>query len=299
MMLQTTLFKQTNGHANGVSFAEDIRPAKRKAWQDLLPNLAQERTATRPRLKGLTMILDRCLGLRATEDLLELTGDYIDLIKLSFGTSMFLDEELLRRKINLVLANGIDIFPGGTLMEAMLVHGVYPEYVKRARELGFTALEISDGTITMSRQTRNDAIQRALDAGFWVISEVGKKDQSISLSPTEIADQIAADLAAGADRVIIEARESGTGIGIYDQQGNVRQDEMTSILNLVGKHQDRIIWEAPQPKQQAALIVRGGPNVNLGNVKPNDVLGLEALRGGLRFETFQNPAAQLLKEKNI
>jgi len=288
MLFETILATRGDEHYRRVIAGSQLAPEK--AWQNLLPGLTAERENTKPRPKGLTMVLDRCQGLRATEDLLELTGDYIDLIKLSFGTSVFLDEALLRRKIELVKAYNIDIFPGGTLMEATLVQGVYPQYVRRARELGFTAIEISDGTISMSRQVRHDAIERALDAGFKVITEVGKKDPSIHIPPHQLCDQIAGDLAAGADRVIIEARESGTGIGIYDEAGNVRQAEMSAIIGGLGDSRGDIIWEAPLKKQQVTLIKRCGPNVNLGNVKPNDVLGLEALRCGLRFETFANEA---------
>lgn len=267
------------------------QPLAQKAWAEVLPGLTAERENRRPRQQGLTMVLDRCLGLRATEDLLELTGDYVDMIKLSFGTSVFLSEALLRRKIELVKAYQIDIFPGGTLMEATLVQGVYPQYVRRAKALGFTAIEISDGTISMSRQTRTEAIKRALDAGLKVITEVGKKDPSIYIPPAQMCHQIAGDLAAGADKVIIESRESGTGIGIYDEAGNVRQNEMSAIIGCLGDSRGDIIWEAPLKKQQVTLIKRCGPNVSLGNIQPNDVLGLEALRCGLRFETFQQPAA--------
>jgi phosphosulfolactate synthase len=267
---------------------------KMKAWQYLLPDLADIRENTRPRQQGLTMVLDRCLGFRATEDLLELTGDYIDLIKLSFGTSVFLDEELLRRKVDLIRSQNIDVFPGGTLMEATLVRDIFPYYIKWIKDFGFAAIEISDGTISMSRQTRTEAIYRALDAGLKVITEVGKKDPAIYIPPAKLCDQIAADLAAGAARVIIEARESGTGIGIYDQDGSVRQDELTAILGCLGDSRGDIIWEAPLKKQQVALITRCGPNVNLGNIKPNDVLGLEALRGGLRFETFKTDVPQVV-----
>jgi phosphosulfolactate synthase len=263
-----------------------------KAWNNLLPNLTAERENNKPRRKGLTMVLDRCQGMRATEDLLELTGDYIDMIKLSFGTSVFLDEVLLRRKIEMIRAGEIDVFPGGTLMEATMVQGVFPQYVQRAKALGFTAIEISDGTISMSRQTRTDAIKRVLDAGLKVITEVGKKDPSIYIPPTQLCHQIAGDLAVGADKVIIESRESGTGIGIYDETGNVRRDEMSAIISCLGDSRGDIIWEAPLKKQQSTLILQCGPNVNLGNVKPNDVLGLEALRCGLRFETFHQSASQ-------
>lgn len=266
---------------------------KVKAWNHLILQLVPSRMNTKPREQGITMLLDRCQGLYDIEDLLGLSGDYIDQIKLSFGTSVFLDEDLVRRKIELVRSHDVDIYPGGTLMEIALLQGVYPQYVCRAKELGFNALEISDGTITMSRHVRNDAIKRARDAGFKVISEVGKKDPTIHLSPTEVCDQVAADLAIGAEMVIMEARESGRGIGIYDENGMVRKDEMEALIKCLGDYNPKIIWEAPMQRQQAALIMRCGPNINFGNVKPSDVLGLEALRCGLRFETFRHFAPQL------
>lgn len=238
------------------------------------------------------MVIDRCQGLHATEDLLALTGDYIDHIKLSFGTTVFVDEELLRRKIELIRAYDIEVYPGGTLMEATLVQGVYPQYIRRAKELGFTAVEISDGTITMSRQTRNEAIQRVLDTGLKVITEVGKKDRAIHLPSAQICNQIAGDLAAGADKVIIEARESGLGVGIYDDEGTLREEEMSAIVGCLGDSRGDVIWEAPLKRQQVALILRCGPNVSLGNIIPRDVLGLETLRCGLRFETFRHHVPQ-------
>ena len=129
----------------------------------------------------------------------------------------------IRRKTELVRAHAIDIYPGGTLAEVMLSQGVYPEYLKRAKALGFTAIEVSDGTITMSCQVRRAAIERALDAGFKVISEVGKKDPAIDIPVSQLCEQICDDLALGVDKVIVEARESGAGIGIYDAAGALRE----------------------------------------------------------------------------
>jgi len=240
------------------------------------------------------MMLDRCQGLLATEDLLQMCGEYLDHIKLSFGTSALLTEDFLRRKIELVQSYNVEIYPGGTMMELALVQGCFPKCIRRAWDLGFTAIEISDGTITLPRQIREDVIKAALDIGFKVYTEVGKKDPSVIMSPAEICEQIEADLALGAEKVIIEARESGTGVGIYDQGGSVRMDIMTAILNGLNLDQrDAIIWEAPHQKQQTELIIQLGPNVNLGNVKPRDVLGLEAARRGLRFETFRHFAPRL------
>jgi phosphosulfolactate synthase len=280
-----SLREASHAAVNGLYLKES--PMKTKAWGDLLPSLAPDRITTKPRDRGLTMVIDRCQGLHATEDLLTLTGDYIDHIKLSFGTSVFVDENVVRRKIELIRAHQADVYPGGTLMEVTLFQGVYPQYLQRAKELGFTAVEISDGTITMTRQTRDDAIKRALDAGFKVITEVGKKDRAIQLSPAEICDQMAGDLSVGADKVIVEARESGKGVGIFDDDGSVREDELTAIIGCLGDSRGDVIWEAPLKHQQVALILHCGPNVSLGNIIPRDVLGLETLRCGLRFETFR------------
>lgn len=261
---------------------------KTKAWGNLIYPLVPDRIAAKPRRQGVTMILDRCQGLNDIQDLLALTGDYIDYIKLGFGTSVFVDETLLRHKIELARAHKIHIYPGGTLMEVALFQGVYPQFVRRARELGFTTLEISDGTIPIPRPIRNDCIKQALDAGLKVITEVGKKDPTLYIPPVALAEQIAGDLALGVEKVIVEAREAGRGIGIYDEEGRLREDEITTLIEHLGDRQNEVIWEAPLTSQQSALIVRYGPNVNLGNVKPNDVLGLEALRCGLRFETFRH-----------
>jgi phosphosulfolactate synthase len=258
-----------------------------KAWGGLLTDLAPERELAKPRRKGVTMILDRCQGLAATIDLLEMVGDYVDHVKLSFGTSVLLSEAFIRRKNELIRDHRIDVYPGGTLAEVMLVQGVYPAYLKRAQALGFTAIEVSDGTISMSREVRRAAIKRALDAGFKVISEVGKKDASIDIPVSQLCEQICDDLALGVDKVIVEARESGAGIGIYDAGGSIRADKLAAMLAQLRGHEDAILWEAPRTGQQAQLIMHCGPNVSLGNVKPRDVLGLEALRCGLRYETFR------------
>lgn len=265
-----------------------------KAWGTIVPDFTKARLEQKPRPYGLTMLLDRCQGLASTEDILMMAGSYIDHIKLSFGTSALLDESFLRRKIELVRSYHIEIYPGGTMMEIAHVQGCIPKCIKRSYELGFTAVEISDGTIELPRQLRNDTIRYALDVGLKVITEVGKKDPTIEIPPAQMCEQIEEDLALGAERVIIEARESGTGIGIYDQKGQIILDKVTEILECLDedKH-NALIWEAPRSGQQASLILLQGPNVNLGNIRPSDVLGLESLRRGLRFETFRHFAPQL------
>jgi phosphosulfolactate synthase len=232
------------------------------------------------------MVIDKGLGLTETRDLLELAADYIDFIKLTFGTSAFYSAGLLRQKIDLVRSYGVNIFPGGTFLEVAMTQGKLNQYISRARELGFTYIEVSDGTITMSESDRESAIKGVLDAGLPVLSEVGKKDSEDSLPLDRIVEQIRLDLAWGASKVIVEGRESGKGVVIYDKDGAVRDDDLEYLASEAGDS-SHILWEAPLKNQQQALIQRFGPNVNLGNVAPGDILALEALRVGLRGDTLR------------
>jgi phosphosulfolactate synthase len=232
------------------------------------------------------MILDKGLGLNAIEDLMATAADYIDFLKLSFGTSALFDENLLRQKIELVKAAGVDIYPGGTFLEVFVAQDGYDRYLERTKELGFTAVEVSDGVVKMSDQMRQDIIKKALDAGFQVISEVGKKDPAEAIPIGRMHDLIQSDIESGVFKVIVEAREAGRGVGIYDSSGMVKVSEVDAIISGVDDPND-LIWEAPIKSQQLYLILRFGLNVNLGNVAFDDVLALEALRCGLRGDTLK------------
>jgi len=254
-------------------------------WSDFLKFPMRGRNA-KPRVTGLTMVIDKGLGLTETRELLELASEYIDFIKLGFGTSALYSIPLLRRKIELVRSYGVDIFPGGTFLEVAVLQGQLEKYLRVSKELGYSSIEVSDGTINMSSRVRADAIKRAADMGFIVLSEVGKKDSRDHVETLYLHKQIEEDLANGSFKVIVEGRESGKGVVIYDSQGEIKEDELNALQLLVGDL-DSILWEAPLKKQQQALIMRFGPNVNLGNVQPNEVLALEALRVGLRGDTLR------------
>ncbi|MDA8204763.1 MAG: phosphosulfolactate synthase [Thermaerobacter sp.] len=260
---------------------------EQEAWLDILDFPYRDRNK-KPRQKGLTMVIDKGLGLTDTRDLMELASDYIDHLKLTFGTSAFYQSRLLRQKIELVKSYGVHIFPGGTFLELALLQGRVIPYLDRARELGFTGVEISDGTINIDEETRLNTIKLARAYGFeLVVSEVGKKDPRDQAGAVPLYEQVNRDLEAGSDVVIVEGRESGEGVVIYDQDGNILGDEVTNMVEHV-TDPERLLWEAPQKKQQQELIMRFGPNVNLGNVQRDDVLALEALRVGLRGDTLRH-----------
>jgi len=256
-----------------------------KAWEGIFQVPLEGRTF-KPRERGITMVIDKGIGIQSLMDLIQIAGDYIDIIKLTFGTSALYEEKILREKNEIITSNKIDVMPGGTFLEIGVWQNVVDEYLKAARTLGFSALEISDGTINLDRATRADIIKKSLDAGFKVITEVGKKDPAETLPVSLVHQLINEDMENGAFKVIIEAREAGRGVGIYDQEGKIKEDEVDNILAGVSD-KDCLIWEAPIKNQQQALILRFGPNVNLGNIPREDILALEALRQGLRGDTLK------------
>lgn len=266
-----------------------------KAWAEVFSNLDER--SHKPRVTGVTMVIDKCQGLTNMADLLALTGDYIDHWKLSFGTSALLDDDILRRKITLARDNGLLVYPGGTLAEYAVLKGVYPEFVRRAYQLGFNGLEVSDGTIHISPDVRRELINIALEVGLTVVSEVGKKDPRQQPSAAKLAKQALLDFESGASWVILEARESGKGVGVYAADGSVHEGDVETIAAMLNRHVDRLIWEAPLKNQQEYLILRFGPDVGLGNIQPREVLATEALRAGLRFETLRPLVEKMEQEE--
>ncbi|NQS76997.1 MAG: phosphosulfolactate synthase [Peptococcaceae bacterium] len=257
----------------------------RNLWLEVITPPLGER-AHKPRSSGLTMVIDKGLGLNETKDMLDVAGDYIDFLKFGFGTSALYSQGLLEKKINLAKDYDIEVYPGGTFLEIAIMQNKLKEFIKMARAFGYTTLEVSDGTISFSQEVRERAISLALDAGFKVLTEVGKKNLQDKEKIGHYLRQVKHDLDYGAYRVIVEGRESGKNAGFYDQQGRFVGDEWERILEAAGDPR-LLIWEAPLKQQQQDLILHFGSDVNLGNIAVNEVLALEALRVGLRGDTLR------------
>jgi phosphosulfolactate synthase len=264
------------------------------AWDAIVGNLIRDRLQ-KPRSAGVTMVIDTGVGLGLLRDTLELAGHCIDQWKFGFGTSVFHSRKLLQQKLGLLDEHGILSLPGGTLLEVALVEHHCRDYMKHARTLGFSAVEISDGTIPLPDFRRRNIIRCARDAGLIPITEVGKKDPRRQPTPEQVAEQALADLQNGAQWVVVEGRESGKSVGIFDQHGQIMDDSLAIIADALGEAADRLIWEAPLQSQQSYLIRRFGTNVGLGNIHPDQVLATEALRCRLRFDTLHWVTDEMLR----
>ena len=233
------------------------------------------------RTSGITHVIDKGLGPRAAEDFLETAGDYVDIVKLGWGTSYVTSN--LDRKLEVYRAFGKPVVCGGTFFEAVLARGKLDEYRRWLRGHRFTHLELSDGAVEIPRERKLHLIAD-LAREFTVLSEVGSKDSEAVFATQEWIGWIKEELDAGAWKVITEARESGTA-GIFDASGEVRTGLVDEIANEVDVGE--LIFEAPTKSAQAWFVKEYGPDVNLGNIPPEEVIPLETLRLGLRADTLK------------
>ncbi len=232
-------------------------------------------------LCGKSMIIDKGLGVMQLQDVLNSSKSHIHFWKSGFGTSCLYEASVLKQKNLLLQANDIITYPGGTLFEAAYFKNMAEHYLHEAKNNAFNGIEISDGTIDLPASARHKYISMAKQHGFTVFSEIGKKTET---GFANLIDSVKADLASGADYVILEGRESGTS-GLYNQNGIIT-DSILDVFEQADDLLSKIIWEAPTTAQQIFLLKQFGSSVNLGNIAVHDILSLAALRRGLRSDTF-------------
>jgi len=244
-------------------------------------NLTQipERTA-KPRKAGITMVMDKGLSIEEAKNLMQIGHPHIDMIKLGFGTAFVTPN--LSEKLAVYKSFNMPVYFGGTLFEAFLIRNQFDDFVKICKEFGVSYMEVSDGSISIPHTEKCGYIEKLSKIGV-VLSEVGSKDAAHIIPPYKWIELMSAELNAGAEYVIAEAREAGN-VGIYRGSGEVREGLVQEILTKVPA--EKILWEAPQKAQQLYFLELVGCNVNLGNIAPSEVIPLETMRIGLRSDTF-------------
>lgn len=242
-------------------------------------NHVPDRT-TGKRDHGLTMMMDKGLSLAESGHFVDSSAPYTDLVKFGFGTALITRN--LKEKVKLFQDAGLKPYFGGTLFEMFFVRKQFDDYRRFVADSGLTNVEVSDGTIRMEHDEKLRCIE-ILSADFEVLSEVGTKVKGVELSNELWVSNMKSELEAGAWKVIGEARESGT-IGLYQSDGSANRELIDDIMKAISV--DDVLWEAPNKPQQIMFIQMLGANVNLGNIAPNEVVSLEALRCGMRGDTF-------------
>ena len=235
----------------------------------------------KPRQRGVTHVIDRGLSIAEVDGLMEVAGDSVDIIKLGWGTALRTGN--LGQKLARYRRHGVPVVLGGTLTEIAISQDRLERLIAWVHELGLEHFEISDGTIALEHRRKIELIER-LSKEFVVLSEVGSKDDTGAITPPyRWVEMMRAELGAGAWKVIAEGREAGTA-GIFRPTGEVREGLIGEVVHDIDPGQ--IMFDAPRKHQQVWFVRRFGPEVNLSNIAPNDVLALETLRLGLRSDTL-------------
>ncbi len=245
-------------------------------------NLTQipDRTV-KPRVHGLTMVMDKGLSVQEAKNFMSVAYPYVDFVKLGFGTAFVTPD--LKEKLAVYRSFNVPIYFGGTLFEAFLIRNQFNDYIDMCKEFEVNYVEVSDGSISIPHAEKCGYIEK-LTKHFTVLSEVGSKDAAHIIPPYKWIELMRAELDAGSAYVIAEAREAGN-VGIYRGTGEVREGLVQEILTQIPE--EKILWEAPQKPQQLYFLELIGCNVNLGNISPSEVIALEAMRIGLRGDTFE------------
>jgi len=248
--------------------------------------LPPERSTTKPRTSGQTMMMDWGMPLREQEDLLSLIGPYVDIAKFVVGTARLYEEEYLRQKIGVYEEHQVEPFLGGQFLEFVFgtqgIEGVKP-YCEEAKRLGIGAIEVSDNVVPLSSQDRRDITGIAVDTGLHVHGEVGSKhDETTAETLIEQANEF---YEAGADVVLVEAAE-------LVENGEPNKHLISDLA--AGLDVKKVFFELPGAWIKGTttteviylkkfLIDEFGPDVNIANVLPGNVFETEALRSHLSF----------------
>ena len=234
----------------------------------------------KPRDHGITMVMDKGLSVEEAKNFMSASHPHVDIVKLGFGTSFVTPN--LKEKLEVYRSYDIPVYFGGTLFEAFLIRNQFQDYIDVCKEFGISMMEVSDGSINIPHAEKCGYIEKLTKYGT-VLSEVGSKDAAHIMPPYKWIELMKAELLVGATYVIAEAREAGN-VGIYRGTGEVREGLVQEILTQIPE--EKIIWEAPQKAQQLYFLELIGCNVNLGNIAPSEMIPLEAMRIGLRGDTF-------------
>ena len=233
-------------------------------------------------MKSLNHIIDASSPYSIFKAYIESYAELVDLFKFGWG-SLLIDPEFSEKKI-LLDKHKIVSTPGGTLFEYFYQKNDLQSFRDLLKEFNFHAVELSRGTVSISDKEYAKLISQ-FSTDFRVFSEVGFKSPELSdqMSPSDWIRSCQHSLDAGAEMVILEARESGTA-GIVDQDGMIKTPLLTHLVSTLGL--DSILFEAPVKSMQAHLINLFGTDVNLGNISLQSILPLQALRQRLRSDTL-------------
>jgi phosphosulfolactate synthase len=219
---------------------------------------------------------------------LEQSHHLISILKISMACWLIAEESATRGKIAAARSFGVPTVTGGTPFEIAVAQGQLPAYLDLCADVGVTRVEAGEGFTDMPLPARS-VLAMAEERGLEVQFELGKKHDGAFRA--DLVDQLVAQghrwLDAGAAEVVVEARESAKGVGLFDDEGRLNGAFANRFVDAFGL--ERVTFEAPNKPSQFALIDHFGRDVRLSNIRLEELLRVEIYRRGLHSDAFGNP----------
>lgn len=219
------------------------------------------------------------------ESHLEQSAHLISILKISMACWQVANENATRRKVAAAKKFRVATVTGGGPFEVAVQQGQLDGYLDLCADMGFTRIECGEGFTDMPLEAR-DVIAMAQGRGLDVQFELGKKHGGAFDEDTigELIEQGRRWLDAGAVELIVEARESAKGVGLFDDSGNFNPGYADMFERAFGL--DKICFEAPNKPSQFALLDHFGRMVRLCNIRLEELLRVEIYRRGLHSDAF-------------
>lgn len=207
------------------------------------------------------------------------------ILKISMACWMVAKEDATRQKVAAAEKHRVPTVTGGGPFEIAVAQDSLPAYLDLCADIGFTRIECGEGFTNMALPAR-DVITMAEKRGLEVQFELGKKHGGAFTSDTagQLIDQGRRWLDAGARELVVEARESAKGVGLFDDGGNFSAELADRFASEFGL--DIVTFEAPNKSSQFALLDHFGPRVRLCNIRLEELLRVEIYRRGLHSDAF-------------
>ena len=216
---------------------------------------------------------------------LQQSAHLMSTLKISMACWMVANESATRMKIALARAHGVPTVTGGGPFEIAVAQGELPAYLDLCADVGVTRIECGQG-FTESDLNPREIVAAAQSRGLDVQMELGKKHDGGFTDGTLAAwiDQGKEWLDAGALQLVVEARESALGVGLFDQEGRLNTAYADRFVGAFGF--ETVVFEAPNKPSQFALLNHFGRDVHLCNVRLEELLRVEIYRRGLHSDAF-------------
>ena len=267
-----------------------------------VPMLELPEKPAKPRRVRRTMVFDRGWPATFIEGFLEGFADAIDIAKIS-AWHLHQTEAIVKRKIAMYKAHGIEAMCGGPVLEIARVQKREDEVLEYLRNLGFEGVEVSSESMPTQSDIEADRAfaDKCVEMGFVIHGEVGKKfpegDQVRSRSGSLNVEVAAATFEAyrdmGCEGSYLEGHLLRVICGDMGEkvEGRAVLEQLVARVGL-----EDIIFEIPgtylpyagKRALQGLLVYLFGPNVNMGNILIEEMPELEEIRDGL-FPTFGAP----------